>query len=128
MKNWYSGDQYSLDELEFADGTKWSPEDVASRAVTRGTSTNAVASAEPSSAPAAPEAFSTVSPSSAMSESEVGVFSESEAKESLVVLSPYTAGGRCQTNTTTNMRSIDNAGYSLGQRMDQCQQNDRTGQ
>ena len=37
MKNWYSGDQYSLDELEFADGTKWSPEDVASRAVTYGT-------------------------------------------------------------------------------------------
>ena len=22
VKNWYSGDQYSLDELEFADGTK----------------------------------------------------------------------------------------------------------
>ena len=87
VKNWYSGDQYSLDELEFADGTKWSPEDVASRAVTRGTSTNAVASAEPSSAPAAPEAFSAVSPSSAMSESEAGVLSESEAEESLVVLS-----------------------------------------
>ena len=41
---------------------------------------------------------------------------------------PYTAGGRCQTNTTTNMRSIDNAGYSLGQRLHQYQQDNRTGE
>ena len=33
----FSSDYTKLDEVEFADGTKWSAEDVASRAVTYGT-------------------------------------------------------------------------------------------
>ena len=77
----FRSEQYSLDEVEFADGTKWSAEDIASRAVTYESNTNAAASAEPASAPTAPEAFSAVSPPSA------GVLSESEAEESLAVLS-----------------------------------------
>ena len=88
LQNWYAGGSHKkLDEVEFSDGTKWSTEDVESRAVAYEPGTNAAASAEPASAPAAPEAFSAVSPSSAMSESEAGVLSETEAEESLAVLS-----------------------------------------
>ena len=28
VKGWYSGSQYSLDEVEFSDGTVWGQEDV----------------------------------------------------------------------------------------------------
>lgn len=73
--------------VEFSDGTKWSAEDVASRAVACGTDTNAAASAEPSSAPATPEALSAVSPLSAMSGADAGMLLESDAEESLAVLS-----------------------------------------
>ena len=58
-----------------------------SRAVSYEPGTNAAASAELASAPTAPEAFSAVLPSSAMSESEAGVLSETEAEESLAALS-----------------------------------------
>ena len=37
VQNWYANDHCKLDEVEFADGTKWSVEDVASRAVAYGT-------------------------------------------------------------------------------------------
>ena len=87
VQNWYANDHCKLDEVEFSDGTKWSTGDVESRAVSYEPGTNAAASAEPTSAPAAPEAFSAVLPSSAMSESEAGVLSETEAEESLAALS-----------------------------------------
>ena len=83
----FRNDYYELDEVEFSDGTKWSAEDIASRAVTRGTDTNAAASSEPAGAPATPEAFSAVSPLSAMSGADARVLSESEIEESLAVLS-----------------------------------------
>ena len=60
---------------------------MASRAAAYGTGTNAAASAEPSSAPATPEALSAVSPLSAMSGADAGMLLESDAEESLAVLS-----------------------------------------
>ena len=87
VQDHFYSDSYKLDEVEFSDGTKWSTGDVESRAVSYEPGTNAAASAEPTRAPAAPEAFSAVLPSSAMSESEAGVLSETEAEESLAALS-----------------------------------------
>ena len=87
VQNHFWDDSCKLDEVEFSDGTKWSTGDVESRAVSYEPGTNAAASAEPTRAPAAPEAFSAVLPSSAMSESEAGVLSETEAEESLAALS-----------------------------------------